>query len=643
VCRRCRWLRPARGHRCRPCSSSTLCLILGKPKPASSSHALTRGARRRLASGRTHRLAGAYDYAVMPEAMQPNPSVFLTWAHRDAGWEDADEEAWAQQVAAFAYVLRGYGIDADVDLFHQTEPGIDWTRWGPKQITDSVWVIVLLSRGWQERWEGRNVPTVGAGAVAEADALKSEFNRDQQSFRRKVVLVTLPGREDADLVPVGLDGVARFGLLDYSPPQLGPLLRLLTGQPQFPPGPLGALPELPPFRDVPVGRPRTDAAAPSDSELSSDELSARADDIDRQRGALQEALRLMPKPVAAEGSDNPSARARHQLTEQLADLEHESLVDPTDQGLSDSESSRAVSDFDAVNSSPPVDRADPLPTTQPSATSPSAELLELYPELSMALESAFDNPELRSILTRLNEPDDHAREALARGMLSAADDIQSAVASELADLTAAEARLAAAEDAAIEAEIARLRPGLRNRISTLSEEIDGLERQQRERMIKESAQRDQLDELRSRTRSLKAQLAMRLIDDPSLNLPERTTFSRWKRLTSGQRETQQAEAEIEQREYEYQDGEQRLRQMQSAISQLVTDKMRVRLELERLNSQLTRVAAQLRPVVSLQPLPEIESAKTELQTARQRLRDATVTRGIVPRCESWLTDLPMPE
>ena len=122
-----------------------------------------------------------------------------------------------------------------------------WTRFGPRRIVDSAWVIVALSRAWRERWEGRNEPTVGAGAVAEADALPQLIPEGPAgvSGERSCSSHCRPEAGE-DVVPTGLDGVHLFSLSDYSSEQVMPLIRLITGQPEYPAGPLGSLPELPP-------------------------------------------------------------------------------------------------------------------------------------------------------------------------------------------------------------------------------------------------------------------------------------------------------------------------------------------------------------------------------------------------------------
>jgi hypothetical protein len=109
----------------------------------------------------------------------PSPRAFVTWAHRDPEWDDAQATRWREEVRSFAYVLRSLGVDAEIDLFRRSQRGIDWTRYGPKEIEDRDWVLVVLSRAWLERWQGRNLPTIGAGAAAEADALRGIFSKNQ--------------------------------------------------------------------------------------------------------------------------------------------------------------------------------------------------------------------------------------------------------------------------------------------------------------------------------------------------------------------------------------------------------------------------------------------------------------------------------
>ena len=47
-------------------------------------------------------------------------------------WGPDQSADWERTVKSFTDLLREGGIDADLDLFHQSDTSIDWTRWGPK-------------------------------------------------------------------------------------------------------------------------------------------------------------------------------------------------------------------------------------------------------------------------------------------------------------------------------------------------------------------------------------------------------------------------------------------------------------------------------------------------------------------------------
>ena len=64
-------------------------------------------------------------------------------------------------------------------------------------VRDSDFVIIALSTAWKQRWEGTS-PTVGAGAVVEADTLKGRFNQNQHDFQRRT-LAMCAGGVDGDL------------------------------------------------------------------------------------------------------------------------------------------------------------------------------------------------------------------------------------------------------------------------------------------------------------------------------------------------------------------------------------------------------------------------------------------------------------
>lgn len=167
---------------------------------------------------------------------KPNPSAFVSWAHGDADWEFS--------VFAFVSLLRDLGIDADVDLFHLHDTDIDWTTYGTQGIVANDFVIVATSPSYRERWEGLNDPTVGAGAAREANVLKTIFNQNQATFRRKMKVVLLPGVDDGD-IPLELAAATQhFRIRAVDNAGVDDLVRTLTRQPRYPMNPVAAVPVL---------------------------------------------------------------------------------------------------------------------------------------------------------------------------------------------------------------------------------------------------------------------------------------------------------------------------------------------------------------------------------------------------------------
>lgn len=187
------------------------------------------------------------------------PTALVSWAHRGEDWSDDQTAAWTQAVVEFTGALRGNGIDADLDLFHADEVDVDWTRFGPRSVADSQFVIVAISEAWAQRWSGTNKPSKGAGAVAEADALKGLFQKDQSAWQRKVIVVVLPSESEAS-IPDDLMRATRFWVDPDEPDSIETLLRTLTGQSQYAKPQLGRVPVLPPTvaatLDGPDGRGR---------------------------------------------------------------------------------------------------------------------------------------------------------------------------------------------------------------------------------------------------------------------------------------------------------------------------------------------------------------------------------------------------
>jgi hypothetical protein len=171
--------------------------------------------------------------------------VFVSWAHTAANWSDAQTASWAREVIEFTGKLRGFGLDAELDLFHTHETETDWTRFGPQQVEQSEFVILVMSQSWAERWSGKNNPTEGAGAVAEADALRGLFARHQADWQKKVLIALLPGKR-SDIIPLDLARVNHYTVDPDDPTTFDNLLRSITSQPLYVKPDLGEVPVLPP-------------------------------------------------------------------------------------------------------------------------------------------------------------------------------------------------------------------------------------------------------------------------------------------------------------------------------------------------------------------------------------------------------------
>lgn len=234
-----------------------------------------------------------------------HPTALISWAHRDPSWDDMAAERRRDHVLRLALKLRESGIDCDVDAYHPNE---DWTRWGPIRVTSVDVVLIVVSESWRHAWEGTGDPAQHIGAAAEASALKSlEVRVGRTALQQRCRLLLLPGSDDAD-VPTGMHGIQRYRLGGFTPNNLEPLLRDLTGQPDILVPPLGPLPVLPPS----VGSP---------SEMASDD-SGEAEQLRNQLAAL-------PTPEPQDSQQLPWVRARHRIEGRLAELATPDRVDHT--------------------------------------------------------------------------------------------------------------------------------------------------------------------------------------------------------------------------------------------------------------------------------------------------------------------------
>ncbi|MGY1691127.1 hypothetical protein [Geodermatophilus sp. SYSU D01105] len=276
------------------------------------------------------------------------PQVVISWSHASnagRGLEDraaqrAADEAWRDEVLEFFVALRRLGIDADIDLAHFSERGVDWTRWGPRMVRERD-VIAVVNAGWRRAWEESGDGRTGRGAAAEVDVLLSMFNEDRDAFQKKVVPVLLPSCDDSD-VPYGLDRLPRVRVPAFDDDGMTPLLRILTNQPEYPVPSLGAIPLLPPAASAGIQRRLDHPAAVGGSAAAHDQVGITDSvTVEHVRGGAEEdrdtteaelrdeiallrsALRQVPQPGPGEGPHLPWYRTWEQLQLQLAGLQRQ--------------------------------------------------------------------------------------------------------------------------------------------------------------------------------------------------------------------------------------------------------------------------------------------------------------------------------
>ena len=266
------------------------------------------------------------------------PTALISWAHRNVGWSEKQAENWTALVVEFAVQLRTSGVDADLDLWHESDTTIDWTRWGQQRIAACDYTLIVLSSAWRQRWEGSNEPTVGAGVAVEADTLKGLFITNQEKFQRRTILIMLPGTTPAD-IPLDLHRLNRFRIEKIDRNSIEPLIRALSNQPRYAVPELGFIPVLPPVSetdkgdpiDLPAIRHELQTAelalttSPNDDagEASRAQLRRR---ISRARGTLRGLGEAVPSPLAGPDTtsvdDETEKQDRSHSSEQSAILNH---------------------------------------------------------------------------------------------------------------------------------------------------------------------------------------------------------------------------------------------------------------------------------------------------------------------------------
>jgi hypothetical protein len=158
--------------------------------------------------------------------------VFVSYAQED--------EAHKKRVTDLIEDLRTCGIDAHFDRDIHGTPREGWPRWMEDQIAAAAYVLVICTETYLRRYEQRERPGKGKGAIWEGTIIRQEMY-DSAGNNRKFAAVMFDSGDEA-YKPQPLRPHTHY----IYPQDRTALLRWLTNQPAYLPKPLGKVPVLPP-------------------------------------------------------------------------------------------------------------------------------------------------------------------------------------------------------------------------------------------------------------------------------------------------------------------------------------------------------------------------------------------------------------
>lgn len=158
--------------------------------------------------------------------------VFLSYS-----WDSPEHK---QRVLELAQRLRNDGVDAWLDRFTPFPPE-GWQRWMENEIEKAKFVLIVATEKYAERFAGRAPAGTGLGVNWEGAIITADLY-DLGGRNEKFLPVIFSKQDDAH-IPKPLRRYSRF-LLDTDAGYTA-LYRLITGQPDIVPAPLGEQRKLP--------------------------------------------------------------------------------------------------------------------------------------------------------------------------------------------------------------------------------------------------------------------------------------------------------------------------------------------------------------------------------------------------------------
>jgi len=174
--------------------------------------------------------------------------TFLSYSH--------DSPSHRQRVLELANQLRADGVDCWIDRFDPA-PADGWPRWMQQQLEQASFVMLVCTETYRRRFDGQEETGKGLGVNWEGNLISNALYHQRKGTTFLPIL--FEGDSD-DVVPGPLKQFTHFTL----PRQYEELYRLVTGQPEAIPAPVGPVKPMPPFSamaNLPIPTVRSDGTA----------------------------------------------------------------------------------------------------------------------------------------------------------------------------------------------------------------------------------------------------------------------------------------------------------------------------------------------------------------------------------------------
>ncbi|MEI8209623.1 MAG: SEFIR domain-containing protein, partial [Methylococcales bacterium] len=181
--------------------------------------------------------------------LKPKPKVFISYSR------DSDEHCKA--VLALADRLNRDAIDCKLDQYINGAPEEGFPLWTEKQMTTADYVLVICTKTYLNRWQGKEPEGIGQGVKWEI-LLITKMLYDKDSRNKKFISVLL-ATEDSQFIPTPLSSFSRYDL--SQPTGYDSLYRKLTKQPLAIKPPSEGARILPPMNNV-AGNPPFNVPVP---------------------------------------------------------------------------------------------------------------------------------------------------------------------------------------------------------------------------------------------------------------------------------------------------------------------------------------------------------------------------------------------